>query len=313
MMNNQRGILILSHGSERYAQFAFNLGASIRQHNPDLPICLLHDGNWNRINIPFKSPFTHYRHIEEADQIPFYIKTRLNHYSPFQETIYLDSDAICTGDLTGLFSTYQPHGFAVQKLNESTLDNIRTKTAWADIPSLYKFYDIPLEFHYTETNTSFIYWERGKADHIWTLWEHFYAQEPFGGYNAQAFGTYPDELALGAALLHIDHRLPRCMEVFFRSADKPSPKWAEEYEGKFRLFGLYGDAQGTHRNVWERYTRETQLGFLMAFQEYGFKLFPTDKWSSNTKASRFRPLRTGERPEEIAALINSRREAAGVQ
>lgn len=90
MNTNQRGILTLAYGKKRYVNMAKVLGRSLKLHNHGVPCAIVTDSddpelkNLYDICIPLNQKFGK----------GFKQKLYIDNYSPFDETIFIDSDCI---------------------------------------------------------------------------------------------------------------------------------------------------------------------------------------------------------------------------
>ena len=99
----KRGFVILAHSRLEYLQMAYNLAVSMKYAGTKYPIAAITDLNPGDLKdassnkapkvfdevIPLKGDLGKLK-----AQYPFYIKTRLPELTPFDETIYLDADAL---------------------------------------------------------------------------------------------------------------------------------------------------------------------------------------------------------------------------
>jgi hypothetical protein len=200
-MDLSKGILLIGLGVE-YTKLAYNLTKSIKKHNPDLPICCLTDiTNPELLDVFDKvikpAPF-HY--LEDGIVFnPFKLKTYIYDYSPFQETIYLDVDAVCLKDISSLFSN-----FKIQEVGRFSKETIsESDCVWfkkdIDIFSLYN-----LENDYPEYNSSFVSFNKSSINESYfDLVKKMYSDRRF---EFTAIGRcYPDEMAFGIASSKMEH------------------------------------------------------------------------------------------------------------
>ncbi len=97
------GIVYIATG-EAYARAAVDAATSARAHNPDLPIILFTDQNVHG------GPFTRIEPIEHP-----LMRSKVDYLgrTPFERTLYLDSDTRVAGDLTGMFALLDRFDLAV--------------------------------------------------------------------------------------------------------------------------------------------------------------------------------------------------------
>jgi hypothetical protein len=105
----QRGILTLAFGGDRYIEMAKTLGRSLRLHAPHIPVALVTDS----LDTELKTLFTQLVPLESGFGTNVRQKLHLDSYSPFNETLYIDSDCIVVGDLESIWSAFHGQDFAV--------------------------------------------------------------------------------------------------------------------------------------------------------------------------------------------------------
>lgn len=82
----------MAYGREKYLDQAVALARSVKRHMPDQPIVLITDGR--DAYAPFDSQIT----MEDYPLAGTVLKTLIYKYSPFQETLFIDSDCLVTRD-----------------------------------------------------------------------------------------------------------------------------------------------------------------------------------------------------------------------
>jgi len=96
-----RSVLLLATNKQEYLQFALNCADSVRLHNPDLPIFIATnikiDSHTSRNDIKFLNV------SEEIAELYLEAKLHLNDFLQTEETLFIDSDCLCYGDLTPIF------------------------------------------------------------------------------------------------------------------------------------------------------------------------------------------------------------------
>lgn len=97
-----RGFLTLAHGAPRYLRMAEGLALSMRAHNPAVKLAVVTDSTSPRlarlfdIVVPFEARFG-----SGVMQ-----KLHVDAYSPFDETLFIDSDSLVFRDPEGLWPLY---------------------------------------------------------------------------------------------------------------------------------------------------------------------------------------------------------------
>jgi hypothetical protein len=195
-----KGILLIGLGLE-YTRLAYNLTKSIKKHNPDLKVCCLTDSMDTELTKTFDTVIVPmpYEYIEDYRFNPFKLKTFIYDYSPFDETIYLDVDAICLKDINGLFCD-----FKIQEVARYDYENANTSDCvWFD--SLTNIFDLyELKNDYPEYNSSFIAFNKSKKNsEYFGLVKELYFDRRF---DFTKIGlNYPDEMAFSIASSKLKH------------------------------------------------------------------------------------------------------------
>jgi hypothetical protein len=104
-----RGIITLAYGHERFIEQARSLAHSLQVHAPQLPRTLITDSNSSEIRKQF------------TDVIPYRPeygsgvrqKLFLDLYSPYEQTLFIDSDCLVLGNLEPFWSAFAGQYFAV--------------------------------------------------------------------------------------------------------------------------------------------------------------------------------------------------------
>lgn len=134
-----RGFVYVATGTG-YLDEARASAASLRQHNPGVPICLITDNDVAR-----GAPFDFVIPRDDAEHKP--IDKLLARHCPFERTIFLDTDTRIFGDILPLFAVLERFDLvALQDVNRG----------WH-----YELPEVPHAF--TEFNTGVIGFRRSKA------------------------------------------------------------------------------------------------------------------------------------------------------
>lgn len=200
-MDLSKGVLLIGLGTE-YSKLAFNLTKSIKQHNPELPVCCLTDERnpeilevFDEVIVP--APF-HY--LEDGVSFnPFKLKTYIYDYSPFQRTLYLDVDSVCLKNISDLFVDF--HIQEVGRFSRETIKDSGCVWFKKDI-DLFKLYD--LKNVYPEYNSSFVSFNKSPINKSYfDLAKRMYSDRRF---EFTSIGRcYPDEMAFGIASSMMEH------------------------------------------------------------------------------------------------------------
>ena len=106
---HSRGVITLAYGPERFIEQARSLGHSLQVHAPELPRALITDS---------KNPEVLRQFTEVIPCRPEYgsgvrQKLSLDRYSPYEETLFIDSDCLVLGNLDAFWSTFAGQSFGV--------------------------------------------------------------------------------------------------------------------------------------------------------------------------------------------------------
>jgi hypothetical protein len=101
MAIKNRSVLLLATNKQDYLQFALNCADSVRLHNPDLPIFIA-----TNVKTAGFAPRSGIEFLDVPGEIAkLYIEAKL-HIDKFlqtEETLFIDSDCLCYGDLAPVF------------------------------------------------------------------------------------------------------------------------------------------------------------------------------------------------------------------
>lgn len=104
------GIITLAYGSSKYIEMAKTLGRSLRLHSPSIPRAIVTDrqNDAELIDlfdhlIPFKPEYG--SNVRQ--------KIYLDHYSPYKQTLFIDSDCIAVCNLSFVFEEFEGQNFSV--------------------------------------------------------------------------------------------------------------------------------------------------------------------------------------------------------
>lgn len=115
---SSRGVLTFAVGAKRYIDQAVNLARSVRLHNPGLPVALVTDSRSEAL----AQEFAHILPLQPDLGAPLRQKLYSINYSPFDETLFIDSDCLVFGSLDGVFAKLEFADFnmAVAQLSHGT-------------------------------------------------------------------------------------------------------------------------------------------------------------------------------------------------
>ena len=155
-----KGILIIAYGDIGYARMAYNLALSIDYYSNGLPVAIVHDGVMNELSKErpqwqklFQSitTFTPEEHGRN--------KVKLDKYTPFKHTIYIDADSIITKDINPLLDACIKTGkpLLTQVQGKGGLSDAISYGIWAKNTAAWAWFDIPMDATFQATQTSMVY------------------------------------------------------------------------------------------------------------------------------------------------------------
>lgn len=282
-----KGYLLIAHTKLSYLQMAFNLAVSMRHAGTKHKIALVTDLNlnWLRDSSGKVAPevFDHVIKIpkdlkEIIKPFPFYLKTRLPELTPFEDTVYLDVDALFLKSPDYLFDLYGDFGMIVNwKVPGHTKEPRKT---WAKPPELFAYYGFDPNGWFYDTNSSVIRF--GKNDlskRIFEKAEYYYAEHFYPKYYHQGFGHYPDELAFNSALADVqpepELQLNNPIKFMHSGSKRTHDELAEILDSE--CFGLYGNASVTHPLLYRTYNRLVMDQGREYHRYYGFRVEASTK------------------------------------
>lgn len=217
-----KGVLLIALGHENYIKMAVNLAASLRTSDPEVHICLVHDGKFDQLEQKQRDLFS--KDIKCPDQHctttgrPDFIKakTRMYDLSPYDQTLFLDVDMVWLVDkrVSELIKTLEGIDFTIMNTGPTE------KCYWAEPEDVRKITGSthPMYIFYSEL----VYFEKGEKAKAYFKKVKQAFDKPMIG--ARTFGTsaMPDELAFIIASLqtgtlpHQDNWFP----VYWHFRDK---------------------------------------------------------------------------------------------
>lgn len=104
-----RGVLTLAYGHERFLEQARSLAHSLQLHAPHLPRTLVTDSNDREIRRLFTSVIPCRPEYGSGVRQ----KLSLDRYSPYPETLFIDSDCLVLGNLDSFWAAFSGSSFGV--------------------------------------------------------------------------------------------------------------------------------------------------------------------------------------------------------
>lgn len=229
-----KGVLLIALGRE-YNKLAYNLTKSIKKHNSTLQVACITDSTDGEFLDAFDQVIKPrpLDYVEGYQFNPFKLKTFMYDYSPFDETIYLDVDAVCLKDISGLFCDFKIQEVARYDIKEADKSDCVWFESLLDIFKLYDLKDV-----YPEYNSSFVAFNKSSQNgKYFELVKKMYNDRRFD--YTKIGMNYPDEMAFGIASSMLKHystdiEVPIC---FWWSNKKLT---LEEIKEKYYFIGFAG-------------------------------------------------------------------------
>jgi hypothetical protein len=153
---HDEGYLLLATGPARYVEMARNLAASIRHHDKNRPICLVHDEN-AALDHRDAWFFDHYSVLRNDPLYPgFMNKIRLFPTSPYGRAMFVDADCLMVkGDIETYWQSSRQQAFAITGRR-------RTQGEWkgADVAQLLRQEQAP---YLVQMNSGVFTFDRSEA------------------------------------------------------------------------------------------------------------------------------------------------------
>lgn len=130
---SKQGVLYIATG-KKYIEAAIKSAYSVRRHSPNLPIHLF--ANWQSSNIKLKElpfPFSSISEIENPHR-----RSKIDYLpqTPFEQTLYLDSDTKLNADISPMFNLLERFEIALSHAHRR--ENEFTNKFWkTKIPEVY--------------------------------------------------------------------------------------------------------------------------------------------------------------------------------
>lgn len=146
----ERGVLTLAFGSDRYVRMATNLALSIKRNWPDTPIAIVTD----RVRADVDFAFDYVIPLDITVGRTLEQKLNLHRYSPFKETLYIDSDCLVVRDMSAVWLTFSGRDFA-------TIGSMKAEGRWfgGDLAEVCANFGLPGGI--AKFNGGLMYWRRG--------------------------------------------------------------------------------------------------------------------------------------------------------
>jgi len=257
-----KGITLLVIGNKNYMYYAANLMCSIKYYNPMIKINMItekhlidtipnHFRLWDFITFMDESDYYH-----DGKFSPGLAKTSIYKYlfdhTEWEETVYLDVDAIAIRDVYPLFDC---SGYYKVQMDAKH---------WLNDDQIIDHFKVEGNLH--GVNTSYQYIKKCKeSEKLFKTWRDLFVKKPCPVEKQlnSWFKNQPDELYLTATLskLGIEHPYPDFSEspVYFRSRFALGErKTVGQITEQHWLIGYYGDQRFNHKSLAKLYDKLAQ-------------------------------------------------------
>lgn len=272
-----KGISLMAFGDPSYGKYAFNLALSIKRFS-DIPIQLIHDSvALSTLDREFDLSF--FDHLTEIKKEHLYLdekiypalaKAHIYDYILFDETIYLDVDAIALRSLEPLMNhCSEREGYYFTQVHRThTLAEGRGEIkdmAWATAETIWNHFNLPEDAVLPATQSSFAYIKKCKeSENLFKkLQENLNNCIPANKLRYKWGGTQPDELYLNVTLAQLGINPALEFEPIYFS--NYQIKDQGKVERDYYLLGVFGGNGVTHSSVQHMYDR-----FMNAYLREGF-------------------------------------------
>lgn len=210
-MIDARGVLLVAFGGRSYYQLAANLAASLKHHDPALPVALAHDGGLGFLFEPHQRLFDHLvplpAHLRrpEGGWDPARVKLHLDELAPFRETLFLDVDALALRSVAPLFEERPEAPYLAPVNGWHQLADGREIPAmyWAYADDLWAHFALPAACRLPALNSSAQLLRPGAAELFAEARAAYARPLPLHQLRNSWGGTQPDELYLNVALARL--------------------------------------------------------------------------------------------------------------
>jgi len=161
----EKGVLLIAYGADNYAKMAYNMALSIKHYSPNVKVALVDGGCMKKIEHlrpNWRELFDHIQTFtpEKAGQN----KVKLDLYSPFEKTLYLDIDGITIKSIEPLLEGCIASGapMLTQVHGKGGLEDRINYGIWAKNVSAWAWFDIPFDATFQATQTSIVYFDKSQ-------------------------------------------------------------------------------------------------------------------------------------------------------
>jgi len=268
---SMKGIVLSAYNKRGYAYAAYNFAFSIKHHNPNIQIAILHDDVLLKelypehlavfdLLIPLPEELKEKSRSKDGKIDPALIKTSIYDYLPFEYNLFLDVDALALSDLDKIFDELIDNGgyFYCYLMGTHTIDkgNIVPGMGWAFADQVWEHFNLPEDAVLPAPNSSFLFIKKcDEAKALYKQIEKNIANPiPVDDLRFKWGGGQPDELYLAVALAQagITGKTPRDYMFMTHAATGMSFSQIEE---SFPIMCFWGNRNMSRAMFTEWYDR----------------------------------------------------------
>lgn len=257
-----KGYVLMAFGKSGYYKMAINMAISLRYHDKDANITLIHDES-------SKLPLSHYfdnliaikrEHLYTNRKLdPGKAKLYIYEYLPYKHNIYLDADGIAISKLSSLWdrliSSDLPVISQVVGTHKIEQGNAIPIMQWAWANDIWQRYSLNENSVLPAINSSFMYIRKNDdAAKIYQYAQDSYSNPiPLQQLRLKWGGTQPDELYMNIAfaLFGIIPQLDEDFEPILFSRGLIT-SWKDKTDRHY-ILGIYGGMGFTHSSLLKYY------------------------------------------------------------
>lgn len=241
----QQGILLIAAGHPYYGNYAYQLAVSIKASSPDMPVSIIYEGNGiGHLGVTKLAIFDQIIEAQPKQYTSktlgirdiFKLKTWIYDLSPYEETLYLDSDMLWLPRKKAdeLFEALKDIDFTMSNRGAVSIEHASNDfIQWANVHDIKTIYGFTDEMLY-HLSSEFIYFKKTKD--VKSLFDKAKKNFDYPKVNYKVFGqNQPDELAFTIACMqskiypHTAPYYPSYWEPFHKMNLSPGQMYQEYY------------------------------------------------------------------------------------
>lgn len=277
-MEKTKGVFLVAFGKRGYAYSAYNLAASIKFYNPDLPITIFHDdtvSQWLKGRTEFFDTMIpipdEIKYDNKGRYYPAQIKTSVYKYLPYDYNLFLDVDAMAMQDVTPILDDLIEQGnyyntilFAEHNYKTQGREIGAMIWAWAD--DIWNQYGLKEDDKLPCVQSSLQFIKKSsEAEALFAqIQENLANPIPIEKLRKQWGASQPDELYINIAMCQkgINGKMNKSY-VWFTNGNDSRSVW--DLQKEFPVLGLFGNSH----MIRKRYTEFYDLEMIRILRKWG--------------------------------------------